>query len=212
MSAAGPMPAGIGLHPYFVRTDRVTLRAGLDHVWLADEGNIPKERAAVPAAWDFADDPPRRDARARPLLRRLGWSGGDPLARGRSSLRIEAEPVFGHLVVYVPRGQVSSASSRCRTPTTGSTCSIAATIARRPRPGAGGAARRHGPLPDRVRPPPGTIAGPCGRRGADWFGRRARAGAPPRPCASSTGSRPARTAPRRSGSTRARSSCWSHQA
>ena len=41
-AGAGPMPAGIGQHPYFVRTDGVTLRARLDHVWLPDERKIPR--------------------------------------------------------------------------------------------------------------------------------------------------------------------------
>jgi aldose 1-epimerase len=102
---SSPMPAGIGLHPYFLRTDSVTLRAGLEHVWLADEGNIPKERAAVPAAWDLARAP---RVAALELDNCFGGWDGRAEIRWRESdlvLRIEAEPVFGHLVVYVPRGQ-----------------------------------------------------------------------------------------------------------
>jgi aldose 1-epimerase len=49
-TGATPMPAGIGLHPYFPRTEGVTLQADLDHVWLPDEAKIPKERVALPQA------------------------------------------------------------------------------------------------------------------------------------------------------------------
>jgi aldose 1-epimerase len=101
----GPMPAGIGLHPYFTRTEGVTLRAGLDHVWLPDERKIPQRRVAVPAAWDFA-----RGRRLAPLdldhcFR--GWDGRAELHWPETDLTlvIEALPPLRHLVIYVPPGQ-----------------------------------------------------------------------------------------------------------
>ena len=101
----GPMPAGIGQHAYFIRTERVTLRAGLDHVWLADERKIPKERVAVPARWDFAKTP--RIATVELDNCFDGWDGRAEIfwPENDLSLRLEADPVFGHLVVYVPPGE-----------------------------------------------------------------------------------------------------------
>ena len=98
----GPMPAGIGLHPYFVRTEGVTLRAKVAHVWLADERNIPEERVPVPAKWDLAKAP--RVATLAMDNCFDDWDGHAEIAWPEHGLTldIEAEPVFGHLVVYVP--------------------------------------------------------------------------------------------------------------
>jgi aldose 1-epimerase len=101
----GPMPTGIGLHAYFVRTEGATLRARLDHVWLADARNIPKERVRLPKEWDLAKAP--RIATLEMDNCFDGWDGGAEIHWPEIdlTLRIEAEPVFGHLVVYVPPGR-----------------------------------------------------------------------------------------------------------
>jgi aldose 1-epimerase len=104
-AGAGPMPAGIGHHPYFLRTDGVTLCARLDHVWLPDERKIPQRRVPLPAAWDFADG-----LRLAPLELDHGFGGWDGRAELRwpeldLALAIEAGPIFRHLVIYVPPGQ-----------------------------------------------------------------------------------------------------------
>jgi aldose 1-epimerase len=104
-AGAVPMPAGIGQHPYFIRTDGVALRARLDHVWLPDERKIPQQRVPLPAAWDFADG-----LRLAPLdLDHCfgGWDGRAELHWPELDLTlvIEAGPVFRHLVIYVPPGQ-----------------------------------------------------------------------------------------------------------
>ena len=100
-----PMPVGIGLHPYFVRTEGVVLRAKLDHVWLADQRNIPKERVPLPARWDFAKAPRIGSLEMDNCFG--GWNGEAEIRWPEIglTLRIEAEPVFGHLVVYVPAGE-----------------------------------------------------------------------------------------------------------
>ncbi len=103
-TGAGPMPAGIGQHPYFIRTDGVILRARLDHVWLPDERKIPERRVPLPAAWDFADG-----LRLAPLdLDHCfgGWDGRAELHWPELDLRlaIEAGPALRHLVIYVPPG------------------------------------------------------------------------------------------------------------
>jgi len=104
-AGSGPMPAGIGQHPYFLRTERVTLRARLDRVWLADERKIPKERVAVPARWDFSKTP--RIAALELDNCFGGWDGRAEIfwPENDLELRLEADPVFGHLVVYVPPGK-----------------------------------------------------------------------------------------------------------
>lgn len=102
---ARPMPAGIGLHPYFVRTADVTLTARLDHVWPADERKIPKERVPLPAHWDFS-----KTLRVGALAMDNCFGGWDGRAEIRwpetgLSLTIEADPGLGHLVIYIPPGE-----------------------------------------------------------------------------------------------------------
>jgi aldose 1-epimerase len=88
-----PMPAGIGLHPYFIRTAGVALQARLDHVWLADERNIPRERVPMPETWDFSGSPRIAGLELDNIFG--GWDGKATLIWPETALRltIEAEPV-----------------------------------------------------------------------------------------------------------------------
>jgi aldose 1-epimerase len=99
-----PMPAGVGLHPYFARTAGVTLTASLDHVWLADERKIPKERVPLPAHWDFSKAP--RVAALQMDNCFGGWDGHAQIhwPETRLTLTIESDPGLGHLVIYIPPG------------------------------------------------------------------------------------------------------------
>jgi aldose 1-epimerase len=101
----GPMPAGLGVHPCFVRTPGVTLRARLNRVWLMDERKLPTAPASLPPEWDFASAPA-----LAPLTMDHCFDGWDGRAEVHwpetgMTLEIEAEPVFGHLVIYIPPGR-----------------------------------------------------------------------------------------------------------
>ena len=43
-----PMPAGLGWHPYFLRTPRTTLTAPVDRIWLTDAEMLPTELVSSP--------------------------------------------------------------------------------------------------------------------------------------------------------------------
>jgi aldose 1-epimerase len=43
-----PMPAGLGWHPYFLRTPRTTLTAAVERIWLTDAEMLPAELAPSP--------------------------------------------------------------------------------------------------------------------------------------------------------------------
>ena len=100
----GPMPAGLGLHPYFPRTPAVALQARLAHVWLNDEGKIPRERVALPETWDFSTP---QEVNALEMDNCFaGWDGKAQIVWPEIAQRltIEADPLFGHLVIYIPQG------------------------------------------------------------------------------------------------------------
>jgi aldose 1-epimerase len=104
-AGAVPMPAGLGLHPYFPRSEAVTLCARLEHVWRADPRKLPQERAPLPVEWDFGSA-----SRVAPLALDHcfgGWDGTAAISWPERdlSLVVTADPLFGHLVIYVPPGQ-----------------------------------------------------------------------------------------------------------
>lgn len=100
----GRMPAGLGLHPYFVRTAGATLQAQLSHMWLPDERNIPRERVELPEHLDFSE--PLAVASVELDHGFDGFGGRAQIVwpeRGRR-LSMVADPVFDRLVVFVPPG------------------------------------------------------------------------------------------------------------
>ena len=104
-AGAAPMPAGLGLHPYFLRSDTVTLRARLDHLWRANARKLPQERVPLPAAWDFGVA-----RRLAPLTMDNCFGGWDGTAvidwpEHDLSLTVTADALFGHLVIYIPPRQ-----------------------------------------------------------------------------------------------------------
>lgn len=101
---AEPMPFGLGHHPYFGHRDEALLSAEVTGVWMPDEGNIPRELAPVPVLWNFRL---RRPVAELVLDHNFqGWSGAARIdwPDAGHALVMEADPIFRHLVVYVPAG------------------------------------------------------------------------------------------------------------
>ena len=98
------VPAGLGLHPFFVRDPDTTLAFRAAAVWLGDRDILPVERVPVPTEWRH-DDP-------RVAVTGLdncfdGWDGRATIAWPRRGWRLElrASEPFRHAVVYTPPGR-----------------------------------------------------------------------------------------------------------
>ncbi|MEM8949893.1 MAG: aldose 1-epimerase [Pseudomonadota bacterium] len=97
------IPAGFGHHPYFPRTDDLTLEMPLAEVWMPDDRKLPVERIAVPENWNFSS--PKKLAPLTDLDH--DFTEGDVEAflhwpdRG-IRLAMDADPIFRHIVVFVP--------------------------------------------------------------------------------------------------------------
>lgn len=100
-----PVPAGIGLHPFFVRDPDTVLTCSTQAVWRTDAEVLPVERIALSADCDFA--------RGR-LVDEVsldncfdGWDGHATIAWPGKRLRLdlEADAPFRHLVIYTPPGK-----------------------------------------------------------------------------------------------------------
>jgi aldose 1-epimerase len=50
-----PMPAMLGLHPYFADATHAQLQAELPRIWLTDAAALPVEEAQTPVRWRFED-------------------------------------------------------------------------------------------------------------------------------------------------------------
>jgi aldose 1-epimerase len=100
-----PVPAGLGLHPFFVRDGETELACRCQAAWTADAEVLPIERIAVPPHWDFAAS---RKVDGIALDNCFdGWDGHATITwpSRRLKLALEASQPFRHLVIYVPPGR-----------------------------------------------------------------------------------------------------------
>lgn len=101
----GPMPAGLGPHPYFVRTPKATVTAGIGQMWL-DDSEVMPIRPVDPPAERALGKGVRVDAVAMDNC----FSGWDRKAviewpEWKARLTMTADAPQDFLVVYTPAKQ-----------------------------------------------------------------------------------------------------------
>lgn len=99
---AQAVPAGIGLHPFFVRDAATDLCCRTKSVWLADAEVLPTERVAVPPTWDFSAGRRVGDVALDNCFE--GWDGKSVIAWPNRGLALEmsASGSLGTLVIFTP--------------------------------------------------------------------------------------------------------------
>jgi aldose 1-epimerase len=99
---ARPMPASIGLHPYFP-ADSATVRLAVAAQVLADESGIPVRRERTEVIDMLAKGAP---AEALALDHCFsGWDGSAEIVWPDMTLRIATEPPQGFVQIYTPPGE-----------------------------------------------------------------------------------------------------------
>ncbi len=100
-----PAPVGLGLHPFFPRTQAATLRFLATGVWCNGADHLPSEHVPVPPDWDHRA--PRRVGSATLDNLFTGWDGKAEITMAPSpiTVRMSASELFRRLVVYVPEGK-----------------------------------------------------------------------------------------------------------
>ena len=100
-----PIPAGLGIHPWFDATPDASLRFDAEAVFQVDDGYLFTEVTPIPEKWDFSAS---RAVAGTDLVNGFsGWSGKAEVSwpeRG-AALSIAADAPLNHLVVYTPSGQ-----------------------------------------------------------------------------------------------------------
>ena len=99
--ADSPMPAVLGLHPYFADAARARLKAHTPRVWTMDARSLPVAQVTTPAAWSFAEGRPVGELPLDHCF--AGWDGIAALTWPEFTLRLRATNC-SYLHVYVPRG------------------------------------------------------------------------------------------------------------
>ena len=99
---AHAVPAGIGLHPFFVRDEATELRCRTSSVWLSDAEVLPTERVGVPAAWDFSAGRRLGDVALDNCIE--GWDGRATITWPSRGLVLEmtASESLGTVVIFTP--------------------------------------------------------------------------------------------------------------
>jgi aldose 1-epimerase len=97
-----PMPAMLGLHPYFGGAARAQLQAQLPAVWLTDQAALPVERTPTPTDWRF--DPPRAIHAVALDHCFSGWNGVASLRWPDRTVTVQATHC-SYLHVYAPAGR-----------------------------------------------------------------------------------------------------------
>jgi aldose 1-epimerase len=97
--SSGPMPAMLGLHPYFPDATQARMNARLPRVWLTDRGALPIEEVQTPPEWNFE---PGRAVKTVPLDHGFsGWDGVLSLRWPDRTVTVTA-PACRFLHVFAP--------------------------------------------------------------------------------------------------------------
>ena len=99
------MPAGLGLHPFFRKRPGIRLQFAAERVYPNGEDSLPLDGIPIPDNWSYQTMRDLGDPRLDNCF--AGWDGTALIAYGQENiaLSVEADALFGHLVVYVPTGR-----------------------------------------------------------------------------------------------------------
>jgi aldose 1-epimerase len=95
-----PAPAGIGVHPFFPKVQKASVRFDATGVWRNGADALPLHHGPPRPDWLHHEPRPVRESRLDNCF--TGWEGTADIQAGPASLRIEASAVFRQLQVFTP--------------------------------------------------------------------------------------------------------------
>jgi aldose 1-epimerase len=96
------MPAGVGLHPYFVRTPKSTITAKTEKMWVNDFENMPLSLETVPEIGLLSQSLTVKQKALDNLF--CGWNREVLISwpEWNAALKISAESPLDYLVIFTP--------------------------------------------------------------------------------------------------------------
>jgi aldose 1-epimerase len=100
-----PMPAGLGMHPYFPKTDDVQLDIGLNKVWMPDNTGVPQTLADIPEQWQLTNHRKLHNLVLDYCF--TDWNGNARIVwpEHNIGLTLSHTGLFKHMVIYIPEKQ-----------------------------------------------------------------------------------------------------------
>ncbi len=96
-----PMPCGIGLHPFFVKTPNITLRFGTKNVWSHLDDPIDRPYK-TPAEWSFETPREIKDAEFDTCFGGFDGTAEVIWPKFKKAVEMRSDEVFNHVVLYTP--------------------------------------------------------------------------------------------------------------
>ena len=99
------MPAGLGPHPYFVRTPTARIAAGVDRMWTGGPDFMPVDLVSLPDDRRIPDGVVADSVFMDNIFTGFAGEARIDWPEWHAALIMRADPVFGFLVVYTPTGE-----------------------------------------------------------------------------------------------------------
>lgn len=100
-----PMPCGIGVHPFFIKTKDMELKFPSRMVWAHESDPIFDRPYSTPVDWQFKEGKPIKNMIFDTCFG--GFEGEAKITYPENGYAVEmtAEGPFGHIVLYSPKGK-----------------------------------------------------------------------------------------------------------
>ncbi len=100
-----PMPCGMGIHPFFVKSKDVQLTFSSKTVWAHESDPIFDRPYPTPDIWQFKETAPLKSAVFDTCFGGFDGSAKIRYPQEGYAVKITADEQFGHIVLYSPKGK-----------------------------------------------------------------------------------------------------------
>lgn len=100
-----PMPCGFGIHPFFIKTKETELDFTSSVVWSNETDPIFDKPYTTPDTWQFEGGKPIKNAVFDTCFGGFNKNASILYPELGTSVSIEADEMFGHIILYAPRGK-----------------------------------------------------------------------------------------------------------
>ena len=100
-----PMPCGMGIHPFFVKTKDMELTFPTKMVWAHESDPIFDRPYPTPEAWQFSDGKALKTSVFDTCFGGFDGSATLTYPTEKYKVKMTADEQFGHIVLYSPKGK-----------------------------------------------------------------------------------------------------------